>query len=671
MLWGSMCCVWSCTPPESSHPTPLAPSSAAPASTAPAAISAARSAPQDAATQAPPARDWHAQVKPALLGLAELKELSAEGFTLERLVAGPAPSSLVGEARSTAALNQQRSFRSLFDVLRADVRQTKRRHPLSKVTSMMGFRLFDERWLNSEEMSFELIGVFNRLDRRYIYDESCGEVRFIYRLRYTTQQAGAPMSSRLPMTLNVVYTVAEDPDGGCQSRAQAWAIPANLDGSHPSPTDPKRSISADLHWLLTEGALSPAQRASWKLLSVEANLQSIRIQSSIATTLGGHVDYVLRVFHPDAQEPTPTGGPSFHPAPMHNMPDLPKLTGDPELRARLLSFIKRPQTLQALDDGIHKLPDEYLATLATSVSPRGMARAANRPFKQLYSPSDFADLDLSSYKSIQTPIAVLRRLDADTCTGCHQTQSVAGFHALGNHNKDALSDGIYNTPLLPTSTHLDADLQRRRRYIADVASGKEPDEFRPFPETQGMGHGYGSPCGLGDAAFSEWRCDSGLSCLQTEDGEVGACYDPGSIGTPCEYGTGIRSAKRADRDAIAVSQHACDEPLRCDANPSGFSQGSCGTHCKHAKGDVNCSEFLEIDGFQNCLRAKRSLQDCEREFVFRTGLKTCDASRPCRQDYVCMLSPRDAGDLLMTPVGACVPPYFVFQLRLDGYPIPN
>jgi hypothetical protein len=41
-------------------------------------------------------------------------------------------------------------------------------------------------------------------------------------------------------------------------------------------------------------------------------------------------------------------------------------------------------------------------------------------------------------------------------------------------------------------------------------------------------------------------------------------------------------------------------------------------------------------------------------------LRACDADQPCRDDYLCALTP--AGK------GACLPPYFVFQMRVDGHP---
>ena len=42
------------------------------------------------------------------------------------------------------------------------------------------------------------------------------------------------------------------------------------------------------------------------------------------------------------------------------------------------------------------------------------------------------------------------------------------------------------------------------------------------------------------------------------------------------------------------------------------------------------------------------------------GLRACDAATPCRDDYLCVRL--DAGR------GACIPPYFVFQMRVDGHP---
>ena len=51
-----------------------------------------------------------------------------------------------------------------------------------------------------------LSGIVNRMDRGYVAERSCGEIRLIYRLTRTDVASigEAAVSQRLPMTLNVV-----------------------------------------------------------------------------------------------------------------------------------------------------------------------------------------------------------------------------------------------------------------------------------------------------------------------------------------------------------------------------------------------------------------------------------------------------------------------------------
>ena len=172
-----------------------------------------------------------------------LAALEARGFALGQLLFGT-------DARTTAELGRVSGMKSVFDVLRADVRGVKRVHPLAKVTSMDGFRLFDERWLASTEMELALIGVFNRMDRRVFYPGTCGELRFVYRLAYRTVHAGVAQLGRLPMTLNAVFLLPKQDD--CQATARAWIAPKTIHG-------------ADLaNWLVLDGprALSGARACS-------------------------------------------------------------------------------------------------------------------------------------------------------------------------------------------------------------------------------------------------------------------------------------------------------------------------------------------------------------------------------------------------------------------------
>ncbi|HVJ20094.1 MAG TPA: hypothetical protein VM686_31990 [Polyangiaceae bacterium] len=598
----------------------------------------ATSAPPEPEVSVQPAKPEQAPEAPAVthvavLDPAVLARLSQQGFGLSEVVLGQ-------NAATTLELDRDTPFRDIFKVLRSELERAKRVFPLARPTSIDGFRLFDARWLASSEMSFELSGVFNRLDRRAFYEGTCGEVRLLYRLRYTTEQGGAPMSSRLPMTVNAVYLVADD-GASCQNVAREWQSPDALSGD------------ALPRWLVA-GPLGREARQRWSLKAVETNLQTIRLQSTVQTTVAGHIEYSLRVFH------LQTGDrPAFVAAPMENMPDVARLRADARLKTELLDWLKTPATLAALDQGTLELPERFLATAATSVSPRALTRIANRPFARLFSERDFAALELDGYRSIGSPKALLRRLDGASCTGCHQSHSIAGFHHVGD---DPADSPAFSSLFRGSSSHLGADLARREAYVKSVAAGETPDEFRPLPERQGVGRGHGAPCGLGDPGFADWTCDDGYRCVALEDRDVGTCLADHGLGAPCQYGE-ILPNERPERDHVGkMHGEVCSESLSCDLNISGFPLGSCRGSCKTPLPNGTCGDFLDVDGYQNCLRAGSTNADCVARFVFPTQLRACDAEHACRQDYVCVRT-KKAG------AGACVPPYFVYPLRNDGYPL--
>jgi hypothetical protein len=567
----------------------------------------------------------------------QLTALEQAGFELGQLVANTA-------AQSTRALNEHAGFRSILRVLRDDVVETKRRFPLARPTSVLGFRQFDPSWLDSPEMSFDLVGVFNRLDRKAFYTGTCGEIRFVYRLRYETTQGGQAMRGRLPLSINVVFLVDGTQNGNerpCADIARAWQQPKDTNLSQQA-------------WLRQQGALTPGVRRRWSLKAVETNLQTIRLQSTVHTSLAGHIEYSLRVFRAKDDNRT-----EFFEAALENMPDVEKLKADPTLRTRLLKLLKDPKTLADVDRGTLLLPEQYLAKRAISVSPRALTRLDNRPFRRLFEPSDFADVNLSRYRSIASPAALLRRLDGASCTGCHQSRSIAGFHHVGLQTHD---EPVAPTLLSGSSMHLEADLERRRQYVAALSEGKTADEFRPLPERQGAGNGFGAPCGLGDPGFAHLTCDPGLTCNRLEDGEVGTCLPDAGVGMPCEHGV-MQPGRSAQHDRVREMRRvACAEQHSCDLNVQGFPLGACAARCDDAGPGAVCGQFLDVDGYQNCLRQKQPNAVCAEKFVFKTGFRKCDAENRCRQDYVCVRTEHEA-------VGACVPPYFVYALRNDGYPL--
>jgi hypothetical protein len=599
-----------------------------------AAPSAAAETPAPA-PRAPPSESSAAHVtQVAVLEPEQLRALEGRGFAF-------APLAVEQEATSAAELRKLPALRGLFATLEADVRAAARPYPLARVTSSDGFRLFDARWLGSSEMRFELSGVFNRLDRRPFYPQSCGEVLFVYRLAYRTTQGAQSFSSRLPMTLNLVFLIDARGDERCAAAARAWQSPAGLSGSEL------------VDWLIASGALSSAQRARWRLKSIESNLQTFRLQSSVLPSLAGHIEYDLRVFHPkDAARS------DFAPAAMENMPDVTALRRDRSLAQALRDELRRPETLGELDRGTLRLPERYLARQARSFAPRGLERRGNRPFSQLFRGEDFADLSLSSYETIRSPAALLRRLDAASCSGCHQSRSIAGFHHVGRDDAQA---PIFNALLSGSSSHLTADLERRRRYVEQLAAGRAPDERRPLPELQGGGAGLGAPCGLGDPGFAAWQCENGYACSKLEDPDVGVCLSQGALGQPCEYGS-VLPGSAPQRDRALLTKHECGQAASCTSNFSGFPQGACTASCKTESSGSACADYLDVDGFQKCLRGQATFEACAKDFVFGARVQACDEQSPCRQDYVCVRTRGGHG-------GACLPPYFVYQLRLDGYPL--
>jgi hypothetical protein len=69
-------------------------------------------------------------------------------------------------------------------------------------------------------------------------------------------------------------------------------------------------------------------------------------------------------------------------------------------------------------------------------------------------------------------------------------------------------------------------------------------------------------------------------------------------------------------------------------------------------------------GFESvCMASSQPMEDClrERNLVVMRMARSCSASAPCRDDFVCA---RQAG--APPGVGVCVPPYFLFQSRVDG-----
>jgi hypothetical protein len=518
------------------------------------------------------------------------------------------------------------AYRALVDSLANDLAELKAQDPRLDVTMAKIHRLFDARWLKAPSARFELVGVANRLDRKPFAPATCGETRLVYRLAYRKSES---LHSRLPMTLNVVHWVR----GDCKAEALRWMREPSLLASG-------------------EGPLSAARIEASPLKAIEVNLQSVRWPSTVRGDLGGHAEYLLRVF-------TPAGG-SLVLGTMENTPDVARLEARPALRQKLETWIK--EHLSEIDAGTAVLPEEFLARKATSVSPRGLARLANRPFTRLLKASDFSQTAFSKRRYVRSAKALLRRLDDLSCVGCHQGRSVAGFHLIGIDRPETVTG---NAIAVSGSPHLLGDLERRRDFVRRLAEGAAPVDARPLSEHADQGEGgHGSHCGLGDTGLAEWKCLPGYQCravgLAPGDDTVGQCFaDFIQVGDPCEVGALVPHAD-PHRDKI-VSPKVADCRGVCEANHVGFPDGMCALSVETARPFVEPGHIALLAGFNACLGAGKPFPECLKEHVRPAGLRYCSDKAPCRDDYLCTRGPR---------AGVCLPPYFLFQMRVDGHPKP-
>jgi hypothetical protein len=86
----------------------------------------------------------------------------------------------------------------------------------------------------------------------------------------------------------------------------------------------------------------------------------------------------------------------------------------------------------------------------------------------------------------------------------------------------------------------------------------------------------------------------------------------------------------------------------------------CTASCRDLPAGAACGVIALLTPFNNCLARNTPFPRCLAEHVEPAGLRACSEDAPCRDDYICARTP--SGN------GACIPPYFLFQLRVDGHP---
>jgi hypothetical protein len=260
----------------------------------------------------------------------------------------------------------------------------------------------------------------------------------------------------------------------------------------------------------------------------------------------------------------------------------------------------------------------------------------------------------------------LRRLNDLSCTGCHQGRTVAGFHFLGI---DGPQTDAVNAIAVAASPHFVLDQPRRRTYVEALAAGDVAVAARPLSvRADRREGGFGSHCGLGNPSFAAWTCDPGLRCeAVTADSlasRTGLCLPAIPIaGSACQPAHIVHDRDPHRDRLIADRETSCGTQAVCESKQVGFPGGVCSRGCAGpVEADETCGSIAILQTFNASLAARQPFAGCLRDNVRPALLKACDADTPCRDDFICART--------ASGHGACIPPYFLFQLRVDGHPSP-
>lgn len=467
----------------------------------------------------------------------------------------------------------------------------------------------------------ELVGVINRMDRQFNRDPvpehhqalACGEISAIYRFGYSGELKSGMAEerrygSRLPVTMNVVFS-AQPWTGGptCKEVAARW-----LDYAQAM----KDGAPADVLRMKAKAAVSSLRPSD--IDRIELNMQGSRVPASEddasvkhetdshepepdGTDFGTLATYIIRVFRWDKVDRT-TG--HWHTSYLTNQIDRARLLGNPQgdentcaeqkgkpiTRKELADYLfsmddprKNPRAKNAfgdVDNGILNIPQRFLACRAISISPGGASRSGNQPFWDTKDPreailtDDQIDEALKQYQQrygqsslgyIGTVDEFRTRLNEQSCSGCHQSRAIAGFHFPG---ADLAGTSPVNAVYLPGSPHFFGDQLRRMDILRRIANGENPQgrslatsyavrpfniytdlapdpTLKPADRIQLVG-GWGGACMTSrpSGGVRKWGCSDGLKCQPVFKSDnqpgIGMCVSPADhpqVGEAMQLGT--------------------------------------------------------------------------------------------------------------------------------------
>jgi hypothetical protein len=142
-------------------------------------------------------------------------------------------------------------------------------------------------------------------------------------------------------------------------------------------------------------------------------------------------------------------------------------------------------------------------------------------------------------ENLQSVAGFARRLDDMTCSGCHQTRAVGGFHFPGKERPEWAAGAV----VAAASPHFFGDQERRRDILGAFRESRTPDFSRGFsarPQARRSNdllgttyaNGWGATCAVAgedvtpDKSFASWTCSEGLTCQKVggKDARTGFCF---------------------------------------------------------------------------------------------------------------------------------------------------
>lgn len=591
----------------------------------------------------------------------------------------------------------------------------------------------DKKFLEAAGSDVELVGIVNRMDRHFIKQGgqhltkdqlACGEISLIYRFSYKAQH-GDKQGSRLPVTMNLVFpALPSDTRNGavtCQGIAKRW-----LDEIERPPGRSAAQVAADL----MDPAKGPLAFIDGRDIDrLELNMQAYRIGAvGDGTMFGTKAAYLIRVFRWNAEEKR------FTVSYLGNQIDRQRLlcTGPNDatcaekqrLRQALVDYLKRPEVVASIDAGTLDLPldlgvpgkekqNDVLARQAVSISPGGSHRSGNQPYWKADDTKDDiitdAEIDAAlqaarkdgrTLGTIESARDFRTRLNDMTCTGCHQTRAIAGFHFAGS---DRAGTPLANSVFVPGSSHFFGDQPRRVEILRKMAAQAGPlaeselatsyaarphERFAKQLESTQLIGGWGGACLLdADMKGSKrpWTCRKPeLTCAQLfqskNDPGIGTCVP--APGTPQQVGDALQTGQvitaghgndrykrlgpkegeilivgspplpknTATRSWYGAHQEgydhhedltSTDRVKRRDALTGGFPAGMLRlSECVDLPGEATCG-LTASNGFSACITQAKddpalSINTCFATFTSFAGLRACNAASPCRDDYICV-----------------------------------